>query len=55
MTRNRIDELPYSEVEFTSPADQLINLIEQYYVRLYGEKPTRKEVLEMCNKVLENR
>ena len=51
----KIPDFPHSEKEFTQPADKLITLIEEYYIRLYGEKPDHQTVLAMCNKVLENR
>lgn len=48
-------KFPFSELEFTKPADTLIEAIEQYLVRIEGEKPTRSKVLKLCNQVLEAR
>lgn len=55
MAKKKFSDFPYAELEFTSPADQLIQLVEQYFVRIKGEKLSRKEVLEYCKLVLENR
>lgn len=46
---------PYAELEFTAPADRLIGAVTRYFVRIHGEKLTRKEVLKYVNEVLENR
>lgn len=48
-------DFPYAELEFTRPADNLIQMIEQFIIRHTGDKPTRSAVLELCNRVLENR
>ena len=48
-------DFPYSELEFTKPADALIEAVKQHLVRIQGEKPVKDVVLAICNLVLENR
>lgn len=55
MSKKKLPQFPHSELEFTKPADQLINIVQQYHVRLYGEKADWQTVLAMCNKILEER
>lgn len=55
LKKSKTPDFPYGEKEFTQPADKLIIIVEEYYTRLYGEKPTRKVTLAMCAKILETR
>ena len=55
MTKKKLKDFPYSEKEFTAPADELINIVTQYHFRLHGDKPSWKEVMEMCKVILEER
>lgn len=48
-------DFPYSELEFTKPADTLIEAVEQLIIRTTGEKPTWNEIMKHCKKVLEAR
>lgn len=48
-------DFPYAELEFTKPADALIQAVEQWIIRTTGEKPTWKQLIKISTKVLEER
>lgn len=45
----------FSNSEFTSPADRLIEAIRQQYSRMQGVEVSREETLAVANKILESR
>lgn len=55
MAKTKRNDFPYAELEFTKPADTLKEAVYQWIFRTTGEKPTHKEILDICNLILENR
>lgn len=49
-----LDEL-YLNPEYDKQADHLIGLIRDRIVREKKEEPTKEKILEIANKILENR
>lgn len=53
----KVEELneAFKDVEFSKPADRLVEAVRQYYVRIKGVQPSRELLVKEACKIIEGR